>query len=131
MKNKKIIKDVRNRYIRNAFRLEKENKAIKDIILRDIRNCSENKEEEKYYKSVKVSNFCSINFNEYESNGDRKKTILVEEHLNKIRPFLKDINNIKKSDTWKIQLTVAKKFIPSIHSDEECIMYWKSDKIEK
>ena len=29
--------------------------------------------------------------------------------------FLKDINNLKKSDTWKIQLTIANNFI-SMHS---------------
>ena len=40
---------------------------------------------------------------EYESNGDRNKILLVKEYLNKIRPYLKDIiNNVKKSDTWKI-----------------------------
>ena len=35
---------------------------------------------------------------------------------NKIRPYLKDINNLKKSDTWKIQLTIANNFIFSIRS---------------
>ena len=30
--------------------------------------------------------------------------ISIEEYLYKIRPYLKDIiNNLKKSDTWKIQ----------------------------
>ena len=34
--------------------------------------------------------------------------VSVEECLNKISPYLKDIiNNLKKSDTWKIQLTIA------------------------
>ena len=34
--------------------------------------------------------------------------VSVEEYLNKISPYLKDIiNNLKKSDTWKIQLTIA------------------------
>ena len=28
-----------------------------------------------------------------------KVAVIVEEYLNKIRPHLKDINNIKKSDT--------------------------------
>ena len=39
----------------------------------------------------------------YNSNGDRNKTLSVEEYLNKIRQYLKDIimNNIKKSDTCK------------------------------
>ena len=32
---------------------------------------------------VKISNFWSNNYFEYESNGDRTKTISVEEYLNK------------------------------------------------
>ena len=40
------------------------------------------------------------------------KKISVEEYLNKIRPYLKDImNNLKKSDMWKIQLAIANNFI--------------------
>ena len=39
------------------------------------------------------------------------QTVSIEEHLNKIRPFLKRIiNNPKKSDMRKIQLTVAINF---------------------
>ena len=44
----------------------------------------------------------------YENNGDRNKILSVEEYLNKIRSYLKNvINNLKKSDSWKIQLTIA------------------------
>ena len=45
-----------------------------------------------------------------------KQTLSAEEYLNKIRPYLKDIiNNVKKSDTWEIQLTIANKFfLPQI-----------------
>ena len=93
--------------IRNLFRLEKETKTIKDRRLRNITNLFEYKEEENYYKPVRVSNFWSNNYIEYESNSDRNKTLSVEEYLNNIRPYLKDIiNNLKKSDTWKIQLTI-------------------------
>ena len=54
------------------------------------------------------------------------KNILI-----KIRPYLKDIiNNLKKSDTWKIQLTIANNFISSIDNDEERVMHSKSDNIE-
>ena len=54
-----------------------------------------------------------------------------EEYLNKIRSYLKDIiNNIKKSGTWKIQLTMAINFIPSIDNDEERVMHSKSDNVE-
>ena len=138
LEEENIIKDIRNLFrlkkeqnytavkdIRNLFRQEKETKAIKDRILRDIKNLFEHeKEEENYYKPVRVSNFWSNNYIEYESNGDRNKTLSVEEYLNKIRPYLKDIiNNLKKSDTWKIQLTIANNFISSIDNDEECVIH--------
>ena len=56
-----------------------------------------------YYKPVRVSNFWSNRYIEYD---DRNKTLSVEEYLNKIIPYLKDIiNNLKKSNTLRIQLT--------------------------
>ena len=52
---------------------------------------------------------------EYKSRGDTNKTLSVEEYLNKIRPSLKDIiNNLKKSNTCKIQLTLGNNFVSSI-----------------
>ena len=55
----------------------------------------------------------------------------VEEYLNKIRPYLKNIvNNLKKSNTEKIQLAIKNNFISSIDNDEECVMHSKSDNIE-
>ena len=116
LEKENIIKD-----IRNIFRLEKETTAIKDGILRDIKNLFGH-EEENYYKPVRVSNFWSNNYTEYVSNSNRNKALLVEDYLDKIKPHLKDIiNNIKKSDTWKIQLTIANNFISSIDNDEECV----------
>ena len=85
------------------------------------------------FKSVRVGNFWS---NEYESNSDRNKTVLVEKYLNKeynilTRIYLKGIINIlKKFDTWKIELTIANNFIYSIDNDEDCVMHSKSGKIE-
>ena len=55
------------------------------------------KKKEDCYKPVTVSNFWSNNYIEYKSNGDRNKTLPVEEYLNKIRAYLKGImNNLKK-----------------------------------
>ena len=112
-----IIKD-----IRNLFRQGKETNAIKDRILKDIKNLFEHEEEEEnYYEPVRVSNFWSNNYIKYNSNGDRNKTQSVWEYLNEIRPYLKDIiNKLKKSDTWKVQLTIANNVISSIDNDEEC-----------
>ena len=40
------------------------------------------------------------------------------------------INNLKKFDTWKIQLAIANNFISSIDNDEKRVMHSKSDNIE-
>ena len=61
------------RGIRNLFRLEKVIKAIKERILRDIKNLFEHEKEESYYKPVRMNNFWSNNYIEYERNGDRIK----------------------------------------------------------
>ena len=98
-KLKKEANDIPIKNKRNLFRLKIENKTIKDRIIRDIRNLFENEEEENYCKVVRLSNLSS-NYIEYESKGDRNKTLSTGEYLNKIKPYLKDIiNNLKKSDT--------------------------------
>ena len=89
------------------------------------------KKKKTFYKPVGVSNFWTNNYIEYESNGDRNKILSVEEYLNKIRPYLKDvINNLKKSGTQKFQLKIANNFIYSINNDDESVMHSKSDNIE-
>ena len=68
---------------------------------------------------------------EYRSNNDRNRTLSVEEHLNRIRPYLKGIiNNLKKYDTWKIQLTIAINFISSKDNGQNRVMHLKSNNIE-
>ena len=55
----------------------------------------------------------------------------IEENLEEIRLYLKDnINNLKKSDTWKNQSTIAIDFMPSKDMDENHTMHSKSDGIE-
>ena len=69
---------------------------------------------------------------EYKSNSDRNKTQLVAEYLEKIRPYLKDIiNDLKNSDTWKIQLTITISFISSKDDNhKQHVINSKSDNIE-
>ena len=51
--------------------------------------------------------------------------------INKISPYLKDIiNNLKKSDTWKIQLTTGNNFTSSLDNGDKCVIHSKSDNIE-
>ena len=66
-------------------------KKLKKFKTDSIKNLCEHEEKENYYKSVRVSIFWSNNFMESRSNGDKNKTLSVEDYLNKIRPYLKDI----------------------------------------
>ena len=68
------IDDTTIKDIRNLFRLKKENEAIKDRIIKDTKNLLEH-EERDYQKPVRVGNFWRYNYVEYESNGDRNKTL--------------------------------------------------------
>ena len=78
-----------------------------------------------------VPTFWSNNYIEYESNGDRNKIISIKEYLHEIKSYLIDnINNLKKSDKWKIQSTIVINFIFSKDIDEELVMHSKSDNIE-
>ena len=56
------------------FKTKKENKAINDRIIRHTKNFFEY-ERENYFKLVRVGNFWSNNYIDYESNGDKIKTI--------------------------------------------------------
>ena len=102
-------------------------------MLRDIKNLFEyEKEKKNYHKPVRLNDFWSNNYIEYKSDGEKNKILSVQEYLNKIRPCLKDIiNNLKKSETWKIQLTVTIDFASSEDdNDEEYVMHSKNDNIE-
>ena len=115
--------------IRNLFKLKKENDAIKDQIITDNRTLF--KQGDGYYKPIRADNFWNNNYIEYQSSGDRNKGLLVKEYLDKIKPYLGDkIINRQKSDTWKIQLTIAINFLSSKDVDEESVMHSKGNNIE-
>ena len=96
----------------------KENKGMKARIIRAIKNLFEH-QEKYYYKLVKVGIFRDNNYIKYKRSGDRNKNLSVKEYLNEIKPYLRDkILNLQKSDTWKIQLTIAINFISSKDVDK-------------
>ena len=49
-----------------------------------------------------MNNVWSNSYIEYESNSDRNKTLSVEEYLNKVRPYLKDIEIMMDDKADKI-----------------------------
>ena len=100
------------------WRKKKQNKKIiKDKIIADIRTLFEQEKEEDYY--------------EHESNSDKNKNLSLDEYINKIQSYLRNIIiYVQYSDTWKIQLTIEINFISSEDSKEERVMYSSSDNIK-
>ena len=129
LKTRKQFEEIKINSNRNPFELKKKKKKeTKDRITRDIRTLFE---EEGSYKSKRVINFWNNNYNEYESNGDGNKNLSLEEYLNKIKPYLRDIIiDLQESDTRKIQLAVEINFISSKDVEKECEMDSKSDNIK-
>ena len=89
-----------------------EYKRIKDLehLFEEI-----NENDNDYYKPILVKSSFDKGYKEYESGGDKDKTLSVEQYLNMIIPYLKElINNHKaiknSSNEWKIQLNMRIKF---------------------
>ena len=84
--------------------------------------------DEDYYKPIKTNGAFNENYMEYESRGDKDRNLSLEDYLNIIMPFLKDmINNLKNYGVWKIQLTMRINFVSSLDTNEFRIMYTQSD----
>ena len=71
---KKEIDDNTIQSIRNLFRLKIENEGIKYKVFRDNGDLFKQKKEDSY-KPVRIGIFRSKSYIEYESNGDRNKTL--------------------------------------------------------
>ena len=89
-----------------------------------MRTLFEQEKEEDYYEPERVNNFRNNNYIEYESNGDKNTKLSLDEYLNKIKSYLRNIIiNLQISDSWKIQLAIAINFISSKNTEEERVMY--------
>ena len=86
---------------------------------------------EDYYEPIEIKSAFDGSYIEYESRGDNDDNLSLEEYLNIIRLFLRDmINNHKAHGEWKIQLVMKINFISSLDDNEFRVMYTKSDNVE-
>ena len=98
---------------------------------RYVRNLLNLSIDEDYYKPIKSNDAFNSNYIEYESKGNKDKTLSIKEYLDMIRPYLGDIiNNYKTQGEWKIVLTMSTNFNSSKYSDETRTTHTKSDNIE-
>ena len=107
LKQAKIIAKNAWKETKKIIRSDKISRKIKARVNRGIRKIIEL--EKDYYKLVRVGNFCNNNYIEYESTDDKHKTLSIKKYLDEIKP----------SDTWKIQLKIGVNFISSKDNDEE------------
>ena len=78
-----------------------------------------------------MSNFWNNDYIEYENNGDKNWNLSLDEYLNKIKPYLKDIiSDLQNSDAWKIQLTTAINFLSTKDGEEEHVIHSSKGKIK-
>ena len=66
----------------DVYRSQENNQKTKVInggITRHIKNLFEEEEEKGYYKPVRENNLWSNNYIEYESNGDRNKSLSIKD----------------------------------------------------
>ena len=100
--------------------------------IKEISNLCDLSIGEDSYKPIIVNGAFNNNYIQYESKGDKDKTLIISEYLDKIRPYLVDmINDHKNQSEWKIQLSAEISFISSRpDSNETRIMHTKSDNIE-
>ena len=125
------------------FRSKKGNKKIaeiKDILKSPLLNKREKiKKIEKIitikrynvYRPVKVYEAFDGNFIEYQSKGDRDKSVSIVRYLKIIKEHLRKLIDSKKENgEWKIQLNMKINFISSRNFIESRDMYSKSNNIE-
>ena len=78
-----------------------------------------------------MSNFWNNNYIEYGSNGDKNRNLSLDQYLNKIESYLRDIViDLQNSDTWEIELRIAINFISSKDTEEERVMHSESESIK-
>ena len=108
----------------------KNKKGPNNKVLIDIRTLYQSYKED-YYKPVRIGNAFSSNYIEYESNGDKDKTLFTDDYLDIIKQYLSDIiNDYKTEDESEIRLIMIINFIFCKDSNETCTMHTKCDNIE-
>ena len=130
---------------KNLLKLEKSLSKLKKYYdyddieywgIRNLKNLFDSSIDEDYHKPIKINDAFNSNYIEYETEGNKNKTLSIKEYLIMFRPYLRDIMNDHKTQggwkvhssnkiidckthgEWKIQLTMIISFMSSEDSDE-------------
>ena len=107
-------KELSKSKIKEIIKIPHNSKIKRDRKIEEIEKILYELKEEDYYKPIKINNVFNDYISEYQSNGDKDKTLSVKEYLHVIRQYLSDIvNNHKTQNEWKIKLSLAIDFVSS------------------
>ena len=71
--------------------------------IKDVKSLFNTSIDEDHYKLIMINSAFNSNYIQYESKGDKYKTLSFKEYLNIIRLYSKDIiNNHKTYGEWKV-----------------------------
>ena len=131
-KEKRGLKNI-ERYFKKLNNDLNKIKIYKHNITHDLfklRNLFNEITKENNYEPIEMKNAFDGSCIEYESRGDNNDNLSLEEYLNIIRQYLRDmINNHKANGEWKVQLVMKIKFISSLDDNEFRVMYTKNVEI--
>ena len=103
--------------------------------IKNLEHLFDETNEDDYYKPILARSSFNGSYKKYESRGDKEKTLSIEQYLNKIIPYLKElINNHKAinngSNEWKIKIKTHIKFISLIDTKDIRTFYVQSENEE-
>ena len=129
-KEKRMLKNI-TKYFKKLKKDLNKIKRYQYSITHDIRNLFNEITKENYYKPIEIKSALDGNYIEYKSRGDNNDNLSLEEYLNTIRLYLRDmISNYKARSEWKIQLAMKINFISSLDTGEFREMHTKSDNVK-
>lgn len=73
------------------------NETFKERVISDIRNLLDLQED--CYKPARVRSSWNNNYIKYDSNGDRNKTLSIEEYLDAMKPYLNEKPTCHKANS--------------------------------
>ena len=117
-REKGVLKNI-ERYLKKLKKDLNKIKLYQYNITRDISHLFNEITKEDYYEPLEIKSTLEGSYLQYESRGDSDDNLLLEEYINIIRPYLRDmINNHKAQGEWSIQLVMKINFISSVGADE-------------
>ena len=115
---KKVLKKI-DRYLKNFKKDFKKLQKYQDNITYGLDYLFNELNEEDYYEPKEIKSAFHGSYMLYENRGDEDAKFALYEYFDKVKPYLKDMNDdCKSKGEWKIQITMGIIFVSFIDKNE-------------